>query len=209
MNKKISKDPYQQYYEGNALGQQFPSPNMVKLSQFFKKNGANKILDFYCGAGRNSIFLSKKGFAVSGFDGSEIAIRKALETQEKVKTQVEFELLEYQGRLPYEDEFFDAIIVVRALYQARIKGIKEAIEEIRRVTKNAGYLYVESDQQIIWKARKSLGQIRTSERGTYVHDDGSYYHYFTKMELRTLFKGYKIVRFYFRDRKFYVLYQKV
>ncbi len=70
-------------------------------------------------------------------------------------------------------------------------------------------MYVESDQQVIWKAKKLFGQTGTSERGTYIHKDGSYYHYFTEIELRTLFKGYKIIRLYFKDRRFYVLYQKV
>jgi ubiquinone/menaquinone biosynthesis C-methylase UbiE len=209
MAKEVQKDPYQPYYEGNYLGQQHPSPSMLKLSRFFKKNEVKSILDFFCGTGRNSIFLSNRDFEVYGFDGSAMAIGKALEAQRKSKTRVEFELINYQGRLPYDDNFFDAVIAVRALYQAKIRKIKEDIEEIRRVTKIRGFLYVESDQQVIWKAKKLFGQTGTSERGTYIHKDGSYYHYFTEIELRTLFKGYKIIRLYFKDRRFYVLYQKV
>ena len=206
---EASRDPYKAYYEGNFLGQQSPSRSMKKLSRFFKSNAVKRVLDFYCGAGRNSIFLSNQGLEVTGFDESKMAIKKALEGQRKAKSNASFELFNYQHRLPYKDEYFDAVIAVRAIYQADIQRIREEIEEIRRVTKSRGYLYLESDQGPIWSQRKDWGQIRTSERGTYVHKDGSLYHYFTKKELRTLFRGYRIVRLYFKDRKFYVLYQKI
>lgn len=208
MNKNTQDDPYLPYYNGDFLGQQRPSSSMPKLSRFFRKNKVTKILDLYCGAGRNSIFLSKEGFDVYGFDRSQLAIKRAKESQTRANTDVVFRVLEYQNKLPYEDGSFDAVIVIRALYQARIQKIKQDIEEICRVMKIGGYLYLESDQQGIWKARRSYGQIRTSERRTYVHSDGSYYHYFTRRELRTFFKGYRIIRFYYKNRRFYVVYQK-
>ena len=209
MDKEASRDPYQTYYDGNFLGQQSPSKSMKRLSRFFKSNNVKRILDFYCGAGRNSIFLSNQGFELTGFDGSKMAIEKAIEGQRKAKSSASFQIFNYQHALPYEDGYYDAVIAVRAIYQANIQRIREDIEEIRRVTRLRGYLYLESDQRIIWSQRKYWGQSRTSERGTYIHKDGSYYHYFTERELRTFFKGYRIVRFYFNDRKFYVLYQKI
>lgn len=205
----MHSDRYRQYYEDNTMGQQFPSPSMEKLSRFFERTGVQKILDFYCGTGRNSIFLSQEGFEVTGFDGSEMVINIALEAQRKNESTVIFELHNNQSGLPYSDSYFDSVIAVRALYQADLSKIKSDIREIRRVTRAGGYLYLESDQVIVWKNRNNWGQIRTSEKGTYVHEDGSYYHYFTKAELRTLFKGFKIIRFFFRDRRFYVLYQKI
>lgn len=208
MNRNFQNNPYLPYYEGNSLGQQQPSPSMPILSKFFKKNKVAKILDFYCGTGRNSIFLSKEGFEVYGFDASELAIRKANERRRKERTNVAFAVLEYQNKLPYKDDSFDAVIAVRALYQAKVQKIKQDIEEICRVIRSGGYLYIESDQKTVWEERRAYGQVRTSERGTYVHSDGNYYHYFTKRELRTFFNGYRIVRFYYKNRRFYIVYQK-
>ena len=209
MDKEASRDPYQTYYDGNFLGQQSPSKSMKRLSRFFKSNNVKRILDFYCGAGRNSIFLSDQGFELTGFDGSKIAIEKAMECQRNAKSNASFELFNYEHTLPYEDGYYDAVIAVRAIYQANIQRIRKDIEEIRRVTKPRGFLYLESDQRTIWSQRKQWGQTRTPERGTYIHKDGSYYHYFTERELRTFFKGYRIVRFYFNDRIFHILYQKI
>lgn len=202
------KDPYEPYYNGSGLGQQSSSKSMDDLSIFFKEKKVKKILDFCCGTGRNSIFLSRKGFDVFGFDRSEIAIQTAIAKQEKDKTNVKFMLFRLKGRLPHEDNFFDAVIAVRALYQARMVDVERYAKEIYRITKTGGYLYIESDQQYTWNRKQSYGQVKTKEKGTYIHEDGDYYHYFTKAEIIRLFRGYSTIRFYFKNRRFQILLQK-
>ena len=182
---------------------------MRNLGIFFKKKKVKRILDFYCGTGRNSIRLAKGGFAVYGFDRSEMAIQMAAEKQKISKTKVKFKLSNLKDKLPYKGEFFDAVIAVRALYQAKMADIERYTREIYRVTKHGGYFYIESDQLYTWRRKKLFGQIKTKEKGTFQHsNDGSYYHYFTKAELRSLFRNYKTIRFYFKDRRYYVLFQK-
>ncbi len=204
------KDGYERcYYKGSGVGQQHPSKSMNNLSAFFKKKGVKRILDFYCGAGRNSIFLAKRGFKIYGFDKSEMAIQMALTKQARAKTKVKFKLSMLKGKLPYKDSFFDAVIAVRALYQAKMADIEKYVKEIDRITKTGGYFYIESDQHFTWQRKRVYGQIKTREDGTYRHGSrGNYYHYFTKTELKNLFGNYKTIRFYFKSRRFYILLQK-
>lgn len=49
-----------------------------------------KALDIGCGTGDNSIWLSQKGFRVTGVDASEIAIRRAIEKALKANVQCSF-----------------------------------------------------------------------------------------------------------------------
>ncbi len=210
-NRKIidKLEPYAEYFKGNGLGQQFPSPSMEKLSAFFEKKRVHNVLDFCCGTGRNSVFLAQKGFSVYGFDASRMALRDVRAKQRKANVNLHLKLLTVDGKLPYEDSFFDAIIIIRALYQARISTIRKNVEEIRRVTKPSGFVYIESNQQWVWERKRNYEQTRTNERGTYQHGrPGNYYHYFTKSELKNLFKEFMTVRFYFKDRRFYALFQK-
>ncbi len=211
----MKKDPYEAYYRGTNVdvGQHLPSPSMERLGQLFKRNNVRRILDFYCGAGRNAIFLAQKGFDVYGFDRSEMALRELRNKQKAATRKVHLRLLGLTGRLPYKSNFFDAVIVIRALYQARVAEIKRDIKEIYRVTKPGGYVYIESDQQYVWRRRNLYGQRKTDEKGTYQHGhgkarQGDYYHYFTKDELWGFFKDFKFIRFYFKDRRFYVLLRR-
>ncbi len=182
---------------------------MYNLSKFFKKENVDKLLDFYCGTGRNSIFLAQKGFDVYCFDRSKTAIASLRKRQKETNRKMHIRLLKLTGELPYRNNFFDAVIIVRALYQARLAGIKKYIKEIHRITKNGGYVYVESDQQYVWKRKQFYGQVKTNEKGTYQHGKGGdYYHYFTKKEFKSLFRDYNTIKFHFKDRKFNVLLQK-
>lgn len=71
-------------------------------------------------------------------------------------------------------------------------------------------MYIESDQQYTWKKKKLYGQIKTDEERIYRHGNaGDYYPYFTKEEPRKLFNNYKFIRSYFKNRKFYLLLQKI
>ena len=206
----VTKDPYVNWYSGNMYKQTYAASSMPALSRFFRNREVHSILDFYCGTGRNAIFLSKKGFNVSGFDRSSFAIRAARENQKETKTDVKFKLFKLEGRLPYKECAFDAVIAIRALYQAKMSTIRAFAREIDRVTKPNGYIYMESHlKELVWRMPELRGKIRKVERGTYQYlSDKRYYHYFNKTELKTLFKSYKPLRFRFKNYKFAMLLQK-
>lgn len=63
------------YLSDNPAWGKEPAEVLHKFKNFFT---GNKILDIGCGEGRNSIFLSKLGYDVTGIDVSSVAIEKAI-----------------------------------------------------------------------------------------------------------------------------------
>src|SRR5437016_13787013 len=62
-----------------------PLPVIVDFANVLKREGAKRILDLGCGAGRHSILLGEAGFQVVALDISETAL-KALEARLQTAT---------------------------------------------------------------------------------------------------------------------------
>ncbi len=67
-----------------------------------------KILDLCCGYGRHSIELAERGFRVTGYDLSDMFLRKAKETSKALGVKVQFKKGDMR-RLPFEEDF-DAVV---------------------------------------------------------------------------------------------------
>ena len=106
--------------------------------------------------------------------------------------------------LPYKDSFFDAVIIIRALYHARIPTINKIAKDIVRIVRPGGYIYIESWQKSDGSKTKFT---KTEEKGTYKVGKG-YYHIFTSNELKNLFPDCTLLRFSFKNKKFNMLVQK-
>jgi ubiquinone/menaquinone biosynthesis C-methylase UbiE len=108
--------------------------------ELLRKNNVRRILDLCFGTGRHTIFLAEKGFDVYGIDisenGKEITERKV---KEKNLKNVHLKLADMQN-VPFEDNFFDAIIATYALEHNTLAGLKKTILELERVLKPKGIL---------------------------------------------------------------------
>lgn len=196
------------YYKERAA----QKTSIPRISLLLKKNGAVKVLDFCCGIGINGIYLARKGFDVYGFDRSPDGIKIAKGNSKGLGTH--FRIWDMERKLPYKSAFFDAVIIYRALYHAKLRSIKRIAGEIERVTKNGGLIYMESNQG--WDHGHPVIHNLTGKRvetRTYLVDRGEkgsmYYHYFNKDELLSLFKRCKIKRFSFKNKKYSLLAQKM
>lgn len=68
-----------------------PSPYLAKNMEFIKSmTPGKKALDIACGEGRNSIFLAKQGFTVTGLDISEAGLQKAGKWMERERLEIDF-----------------------------------------------------------------------------------------------------------------------
>jgi len=83
-----------------------PSPFLETNIEFIKSlTPGRKAFDIACGEGRNSIFLAKNGFAVTGVDISETGLHKAVRWMEREHLQIEFRhtnLEEYEFTETYD-----------------------------------------------------------------------------------------------------------
>ena len=106
----------------------------------------SKILDVGCGSGRFSIGAAQMGHNVIGIDITTAAITAAIE---KVKTinlhNISF-LVGDMTEMPFGDNEFDYVFCPRFSINAvaTFRKRKEAIEEMIRIVKPGGKVYVES-----------------------------------------------------------------
>ncbi len=86
-----------------------PSPYLAEHIEFIKSFVlGKKALDIACGEGRNSIFLAREGFNVTGLDISEAGLSKAKEWTERENLSIIYRIQNLEG---YEfSETFDLII---------------------------------------------------------------------------------------------------
>lgn len=116
-----------------------PQPVVVRLADAGEFRGA--VLDAGCGLGDNAIFLAQRGFAVTGVDGAETALRKARERAEAAGVDVEFlqaDVTTFDGVEPRFDTVLDS-----ALYHCLMGEQRTAYAAaLHRVTRPGARLHV-------------------------------------------------------------------
>lgn len=97
------------------------------------------VLDLGCGAGTYCRLLAKKGYKVVGLDYSLETLKKAAK---KIigNRQIYLNNAEIY-HLPFKDETFDAVVCIGVLQT--LSGETEAIEEITKILKNGGILFLD------------------------------------------------------------------
>lgn len=139
-----------------------------------------KILDLGCGTGNHAWYLAREGFSVYGIDGSKTAIKFAKKrlAQEGLRAEL---MVGDIIQLPYEHNFFDAVIDSAAIQHNNLKNIGKIIENVHRVLKPEGrflsILVCRDD-----KLEGNYGKI----------------HYFSKSEISKLFSGFSklVINYY-------------
>ncbi len=119
-----------------------PQEDIPKIIKKWKKEGIKKILDLGCGTGRHLVYLAKNGFETYGFDISREGIRIASKWLREERLNANLKVGDICRRLPYKDDFFDAIICIKTLNHGKIEWIRRTIQEMYRVLKPGGYVFV-------------------------------------------------------------------
>ena len=181
----------QQYEKGYFLDQsiQHEMPTIVKR---FESHGINSVLDHGCGSGRHVMFLVRQGFEVVGLDIAPTglsALLKKLAAEDNNSHTTLGDILQ----LPFEDESFDAIISVRVIHHNRLALIHKTVEEMRRVLRPHGLMWVTVP---VPKGHGSKDGVEI-EPGTWVPtggiEKGLPHHLFTEDELKELFQHFSIL----------------
>lgn len=163
----------------------------IQEAKEFLKNKKGNILDLGCGSGRN---FAKVNGTIHGVDFSQeqlkYARKKAKEKNIKVKlTQSE------AHKLPFKDNFFDAVLFIATLHCIDSKQKrKQSLKELLRVMKP-------KSQAMITVWNKNQKRFKNSPKEKYIKwkDKGKrYYYLYEKQELLDLLKsvGFKIKKVY-------------
>lgn len=139
---KTFDDMWEQIHNEQEWGK-YPSEEIIRFvaRNFYKRERANtKLLDAGCGSGAISWYLSREGFDVYAFDGSDTAIKKAKKRMCDEQLNVSFNVYD-AANTEYEGDFFDGIIDSAMIYANTIQGIKAILKECHRILKPGGKLF--------------------------------------------------------------------
>jgi SAM-dependent methyltransferase len=178
-------------------------PEMESLSAVFREESYERILDIGCGTGRHTVYLAGKGFDVYGLDSSPTALKYTIDLLSSQDLSAHLTLHDMVS-LPYDDDYFDAIISVQVIQHNTIEKIHNTVQEISRVLKVNGMVW------ITVLASENVPENREEiEPGTFIPLDGLEaglpHHYFTEREILSLFKGFSVIDLHINQGKYYSL----
>ena len=163
-----------------------PHEDMPGIVQLLKDRRASTILDLGSGTGRHIVYLARNGFSLFGLDNSSEGIEVTHQWLADEGLAADLQLQSMTEKLPYEDVFFDAVISVQVIHHTDRATIREVVQEITRVLKRGGFLFV--TVPMLKNQGESFDQV---EPNTFIPLDGPEkglpHHYFTPEELREVF----------------------
>jgi tellurite methyltransferase len=167
VQKKREKatDWNRRYREGFYNGATEPH---ALLKKFWPIIPGRYVADIAMGNGRDALFLSEKGFFVTGLEGSVEAIRISKETMAQ-KDLFMWSVLGDARALPYKKNSFDCVIIFYFLQ-------RETVDEIRALLKKGGIFIFET-------YLKRQNDIDRPRNPAYLLDDGELIGYFRGFEL--------------------------
>ena len=190
-------------HQNNRYRPKYPSETVVQfVFRNFVRDGKTKVLDLGCGAGRHVFFMGKENIVPYGLDFSDEGIRYTKEMlvaqgMEQYASNMQVGTL---TALPYEDDFFDGIVCYGSLYYLDWKSIQKAANEMYRVLKKGGklFLVVRSTEDYRFKAECALPEelhtivVLEEDNNKCAHsENGMLMHFFDEQELQKLFGGYE------------------
>ena len=133
-NSKVWEDIYSQ---GKGV-LSYPSEPLVRLTYgLLNPQQHKKVLDYGFGAAANLIHLARRGFAMTGVEVSPSALQIAKTRCAQDNVQADLRLLD-GGKLPFDNDSFDAVIAWQVLYYNNWQSLYSAMLEIERVLRPGG-----------------------------------------------------------------------
>lgn len=111
-----------------------------KLAEYYHLKPGQKVLDVGCGKAHLLYELTQivPDLQVCGIDISQYALEHA---KEEIRDRLQYGQAQ---DIPFGDNEFDLVISLTTLHNLRVYDLKEAVQEIERVSKGNSYIMVES-----------------------------------------------------------------
>lgn len=192
MAENLNKERWDEIYKNQKEIQPIDRDFSDNIDFFYKKN-SKKVLDLACGSGRYSFYLAKKGFEVHGIDISEGAIKRVRRLLKSYNLEGNFQVGSMFNVLPYDTNYFDAVICIRSLNHGLIENIRNTIKEIERILKARGIVYITVRKKIAKNKRLPFKIIAPR---TYIplegKEEGVIHYMFNNQTLKKEFSNFKI-----------------
>lgn len=140
MNMGTFDKVWDEIHEETSWGR-YPSEEVIRFiaRNYYKIEDRKmvKLLDFGCGAGAVAWYMAREGFDVYAFDGSNNAIKKAIEMFAEENLTASFSVQD-AGSLIYQEDMFDAIVDSATIYSNKLEDISKILKEVYRILKKDG-----------------------------------------------------------------------
>jgi ubiquinone/menaquinone biosynthesis C-methylase UbiE len=194
----------EKFRKAGALWGEEPSLGAKLAADYFAKRGVRTVLDVACGYGKDSVFLAKNGFEVTGVDFSLEGLRLAGERALREGAVVKWMPADVR-MLQMPNASFDGVLCNNIMTLFIRQEREKVAAEIERVLAKGGALVL-SERSLAGKPKKA----REVEPGTFAEDPHSergmgplsrsgekaggkehLHHYFSEKEIQALFSGVK------------------
>lgn len=169
-----------------------PQQEIVALQSVFQKRGVKKVLDLGCGSGRHLVYLARAGYDVFGIDVSPEAIRLSRQWLAEEGLNAELRCQDMK-RLPWPDNFFDAVISVLVIEHNRPAEIRQIIREVNRVLCTGGGFFAmvkKHPPRRDWKDGKFIEVGHHLYAPTAGTEKGIAHYFFIEDELKDILTGF-------------------
>jgi SAM-dependent methyltransferase len=172
-----------------------PQEEILPLHDLFQDKKVKKILDLGCGSGRHLVFFAKLSYDVCGIDVSPEAIRLSRKwlADEGLKAELHFQDMK---RLPWPNNYFDAIFSVQVIEHNRFEAIQEIIKEVNRALNATGYFFAiikKYPPRKDWKKGKFIRLDHHLYAPTEGNEKGIVHYFFAEDELKDIFADFDIL----------------
>ncbi len=120
----------------------YPHDDIPRLTDMLIQLNAGTILDLGCGNGRHVLYFSRRGFTVYGIDSAPAGIALTQQRLQEVSLTAHLSHHDIFAGLPFDDASFDAIVFAQVIHHALIAQIRSLVEEMTRILKPDGLLFV-------------------------------------------------------------------
>ena len=153
----------------------------------------HSMVDISAGKGRHSFYMNKLGLSVSAVDLSESSVEIIRHKNQEQGCSVEV----FQSdmiKLPFADNQFDCAICFHTIYHTNLDGLVKSIEEIKRVLKSGGEVFItfNSKDNDSFKKGKSVDNYTIYK--TSGIENGIPHSYIDFDDLSWIMKGFKLIK---------------
>jgi SAM-dependent methyltransferase len=168
-----------------------PDTEVVALLETLR--GEERVLDLGFGLGRHVILFAGEGFDTYGIEPTRSGFAYCEEWLEAEGLRADIRIGD-MTELPYGDGFFDFVLSWNVIYIGTLRQLRRALEEIRRVTRRGGLVYLTLNST----RNKHYGRGTEIEPGTFLDPmkaDGDFpHHYSDEDEVKALFEDWDVMR---------------
>lgn len=162
-------------------------PDFMKI---FVEHGVKIVCDAACGFGAYSVMLAKNGFDVCGFDVSNEAVQLTRQILQKFSCAVgEYKTCSITN-IKFDNSSFDAVVAHAVIDHLSWESAKIALEELFRIIKSGGLLYLSFDPMGEDDERRTH---KKCPDGSRVYEDGLLFRHYTDEDICLLINGRNVI----------------